>query len=159
MKRYLYPLVCLLLISCQADKVYLYEVNEVEVRKAGVDKNNLKSNFEFLSLAYSDLIGETLPNNVLNEMVAAYESVGDKELVADIIIRNILNAPSANVPDESSMRADPTQFVIDTFKKFYIREPTEYELWYFENLINSDPDLTPEIVYYAFLTSDEYRYY
>ena len=147
------------LISCQSDHLYLYEVNPVEVKKDGVKKQNLKSDLEFLSLAYTDLFGQTLPDALLNRMVGAYASVGDKSLIADIIIRNLLNRPEAQIPDNTDMRADVKGFVIGTYKKFYVREPGEYERWYFENLINSNPDITPEIIYYAFLTSDEYRYY
>ena len=148
-----------MLMSCQSDKLYLYEVNPVEVKQAGVEKQNLKSDLEFLSLAYADLFGKTLPDALLNSMIAAYASVGDKSLMADIIIRNLLNSPDANVPDDADMRADVRGFITETYKKFYVREPGEYELWYFENLINSNSDIRPEIIYYAFLTSDEYRYY
>ena len=153
-------LLLLSLFSCKpVDDVYLYEVNELEVNQAGIDKDNLKSDLEFVSLAYADLFGTSIPENVLTQMVVAYNSLGDKVLIADIQIRNMLNRPEASVPSDQEMRANVDQFVIDTYKKFYVREPSEYELWYFRNLINEDSDITPEIVYYAFLTSDEYRYY
>ena len=148
-----------MLISCQTDKLYLYEVNPVEVTQAGVEKQNLKSDLEFLSLAYADLFGETIPEALLNHMVDSYASLGDKALMADIIVRNLLNSPKAKVPDKSEMRSDVRGFITETYKKFYVREPGEYELWYFENLITSNTEITPEIIYYAFLTSDEYRYY
>ena len=76
-----------------------------------------------------------------------------------VFIRNFLNAPGANVPSSQAMRSDVNRFITDTYKKFYVREPGEYELWYLGNLIQNDPDMTPEMIYYAFLTSDEYRFY
>lgn len=150
---------CLLLMGCQAEDVYLYEVNTVNVVQSGAEKVNQKSDLEFLSLAYSDLFGSTIPAQELNRVVVAYESMGDKSLVADMIIRNLLNSPGVQIPSASSMRANPDQFITDTYRKFFIREPGEYERWYLRQLITEDPDMTPEMIYYAFLTSAEYRYY
>ncbi|MEL7530993.1 MAG: hypothetical protein AAFN10_06785 [Bacteroidota bacterium] len=150
----------LLMISCQGGQdVYLYEVNELEVNGTNLDKNNLKTDLEFLSLAYSDLFGTTIPENALNQMVNSYNSVGDKQLIADYIIRNMLEAPGASVPSDQEMRADIAAFVGDTYKKFFVREPSEYESWHFQQLIEQDSEISPEQIYYAFLTSDEYRYY
>lgn len=149
-----------LLVSCQGGQdVYLYEVDEVEIKSTNLDKNNLKTDLEFLSLAYSDLFGTTISENALTQMVNSYNSVGDKLLIADYIIRNMINAPGASVPTNQAMRADIETFVQDAYKKFFVREPSEYERWHFQQLIEQDTDIRPEQIYYAFLTSDEYRYY
>lgn len=149
----------LLLLGCGQEDIYLYEVNPVAVNQPGVEKSNQKSDLEFLSLAYADLFGTTISSIQLNTMVQAYESLGDKTLIADIIIRNLLSAPGAKIPTNAEMRADPDEFINQTYKKFFIRLPGEYERWYLNQLITEDPDFSPEMVYYAFLTSDEYRYY
>lgn len=146
--------------SCKpTENIYMYEVNEVSVTQSGIDKNTPKSDLEFISLAYSDLFGKTIPENALQSMVLAYNAMGDKALIADLIIRNMLNSPEADVPSSQAMRADVDGFIVATFKKFYVREPGEYELWYFRSLIEGDSQITPEIIYYAILTSDEYRFY
>lgn len=152
-------LIPLFLFSCDQDDLYLYEVNPVEVTQPGVEKANQKSDLEFLSLAYADLFGTTISASQLNVMVQSYESMGDKALIADIIIRNLLNAPDAQIPTDAAMRSDLEGFINDTYKKFFIRLPGEYENWYLKQLITEDSDFSPEMVYYAFLTSDEYRYY
>lgn len=152
-------LALLFLASCQKEDIYLYEVNQVSVSQPGVDKANQKSDIEFLSLAYADLFGTTISADNLNVMVQAYASMGDKNLIADIIIRNLINTPGARVPTDAEMRADIDGFITDTYKKFYIREPGEYESWYLRQLIEEDTDFSPDMIYYAFLTSDEYRYY
>jgi hypothetical protein len=149
----------LLLFGCESEQTYLYEVNNVTVRESGVSKENLKSELEFLSLAYNDLFATTLTEDQLFNLAQAYSSLGDKNLIVDILIRNFLNAPGANVPSSQAMRSDVNRFITDTYKKFYVREPGEYELWYLGNLIQNDPEMTPEMIYYAFLTSDEYRFY
>lgn len=164
LRKHLVPGLMLLIVislgACKpAEDVYIYEVNEVEVKQQAADKQNLKSDLEFLSLAYSDLFGEPIPNNVLNQMLQAYQSLGDKALIADVLIRNMLNEPGAAVPADVEMRADVGAFVEQTYLLFYVRQPNDYERWYFEELIGSQADITPEMVYYAFLTSDEYRFF
>ena len=162
MKHILY-LSIILILSLSACKpvedLYIYEVNEVEVVQPGIDKNSPKTDLEFISLAYSDLYGKTISNELLNSMVLSYNSLGDKTIISDLLIRNMLNSPEADIPSNQEMRNDIDGFIKATFNKFYVREPGEYELWYFRNLIQGDPDLTPELLYYAFLTSDEYRFY
>lgn len=160
MRNLIFLLSVFFLWACKpTENIYLYEVNDVSVTQSGIDKKNPKSDLEFISLAYSDLFGKTIPENSLQSMVLAYNAMGDKALIADLIIRNMLNSPEADVPTNQEMRADVEGFIVATFKKFYVREPGEYELWYFRSLIDGDSQITPEIIYYAFLTSDEYRFY
>ncbi|MEM6260917.1 MAG: hypothetical protein AAGI38_00305 [Bacteroidota bacterium] len=150
------------LSGCQeetAETIYLYEVNPVDIREEGADKNSLKTDLEFISLAYSDLYGSTPTDQELINLVTAYNTMGDKELVADIVIRNLLNNERADVPTAQAMRADVSTFISETYKRFYVREPSEYERWFMEDLITNDPNVTPEIIYYAFLTSNEYRFF
>lgn len=157
--RMMVVLLPLFFLACNQEDVYLYEVNPVEVNQPGVEKANQKSDLEFLSLAYADLFGTTISSSQLNVMVQSYESMGDKTLIADIIIRNLLNTPGAKIPTDAAMRSDLDRFINETYKKFFIRLPGEYESWYLKQLITEDTDFGPEMVYYAFLTSDEYRYY
>ncbi|MDX2249511.1 MAG: hypothetical protein SF052_22195 [Bacteroidia bacterium] len=160
MRNLIFFLLFLFLWACKpTEDIYLYEVNDLEVTQSGIDKNNPKSDLEFISLAYSDLFGKTISDNSLQSMILAYNGLGDKALISDLIIRNMLNSPEADIPANQEMRADVEAFVVATFKKFYVREPGEYELWFFRSLIESDSEITPEIIYYALLTSDEYRFY
>lgn len=147
--------------GCKKDppKSYIYGVNGMSVTQDGVAKPNVKSTVEFISIAYSDLFGNTIDQNTLTELGTAYMAFGDKKLIEDLIIRNFLNAQGASIPTVTEMNTDVPLFIVNTYKKFYNREPNEFELWQFTNLINSDTNITPELVYYAFMTSNEYRYY
>lgn len=150
------------LISCGGptqEDIYLYEVNEVEVNQAGVDKDNPKAELEFISLVYSDLFGGNVSQGEIDAIIVAYASLGDKELITDLVIRNMLNDGRASLPSEGEMRSDIDKFIVDTYVKFYIREPNAYEKWELKRIIEADPDMTPEMIYYAFLTSDEYRFF
>ncbi|MES2593109.1 MAG: hypothetical protein V4608_14595 [Bacteroidota bacterium] len=140
-------------------KSYVYGVNNVNVTQDGVAKPNVKSTVEFISIAYSDLFGNTINLATLTDLGTAYDAFGDKKLIEDLIIRNFLNAPGVSIPSTAAMNADVPLFAVNTYKKFYNREPNEFELWQLTNLINTDANTTPELVYYAFMTSNEYRYY
>ncbi|WNJ17791.1 hypothetical protein [Pontibacter sp. G13] len=163
MMRYSILLICLMATgfsACEStEPLYVYEVNEVSVGQAGADKENVKNELEFISLAYADLFGETLDQNRLNAMVQSYESLGDKTLIADILIRNMLNDPAADIPSNTTMRADIEGFIQALYLRLYLREPSAYEMWFLQAQIEQAPDLTPVAIYYAFLTSDEYRFY
>lgn len=149
--------------SCKKEKEkiyeYVYEVKDVNVNQAGVNKPNVKSTVEFISIAYSDLFGTTIDQVNLTNLSLAYIAFGDKKFIEDMIIRNFLNKSGVVIPTKAEMTADVSAFVKATYRKFYNREPNEFEKWQLVNYINSDSNVTPELVYYSFMTSDEYRYY
>lgn len=147
--------------SCkkEAPTTYIYGVNSVGVTQDGVSKPNVKSTVEFISIAYSDLFGNTINQATLTDLGTAYVAFADRKLIEDMIIRNFLNTPGIDIPTLTDMNANVPTFIINSYKKFYNREPNEFELWQMENLIESDAAITPELVYYAFMTSNEYRYY
>ena len=154
-------LTAIVVTSCKKDanKSYIYNVNNVAVSQDGVAKPNVKSTIEFISIAYSDLYGNTIDQTKLTDLGKAYDAFGDKKLIEDLIIRNFLNANGVAIPTVIAMNANVNLFVINTYKKFYNREPNEFELWQLTSLIQSDANTTPELIYYAFMTSNEYRYY
>ena len=154
-------LLFLFLFSCKKDKQfdYIYDVNDVNVHQTGVSKPNVKSTIEFISIAYSDLFGTTISASDLTELSLCYLAFGDKKFIEDLIIRNFLNKTGVIIPTSTTMNADVPAFVQTTYRKFYNRDPNEFEKWQIVNYINSTPNITPELVYYSFMTSDEYRYY
>jgi hypothetical protein len=145
--------------SCKKDISYVYDVNDSTVTQPGVNKPNVKSTLEFISIAYSDLFGTSIGAGDLTDMSLCYLAFGDKKFIEDLIIRNFLNKPGVIIPTQAAMTADVPAFVAATYRKFYNRDPNEFEKWQIINKINGDPSITPELVYYSFMTSDEYRYY
>lgn len=145
--------------SCKKDPKYVYGVNDVTVSQSGVSKPNVKSTIEFISIAYSDLFGTTISAGELTDLSLCYLAFGDKKFIEDLIIRNFLNKPGVIIPTQATMTADVSAFASATYRKFYNRDPNEFEKWQVVNYINSNSSITPELVYYAFMTSDEYRYY
>lgn len=163
--QFFWPIISLLLLamlltqSCKKELIYTYEVDQVEVEQPGAVKPNVKSDLEVLSIAYSDLFGTSIPADQLEALSLSYQSFGDKRLVMDMVILNFLNDPGAQVPTDAAMRANIESFVEDCYKKFFVREPSAFEKWFVSDMIRKDANLTPDVVYYGFMTSTEYRFY
>lgn len=150
--------VMLLLTSCKKEIENVYAIDPVYVSQSG-QKNNLKSDLQFVSIAYSDLFGQQISVQELNVLLAGYNSVGDKALVIDLIIRNLLVKPGIIKATQVEMQNDPEAFINETFERFFVREANEMERWYFSNAIKSNAQLLPEDIYYALLSAEEYRHY
>lgn len=145
--------------SCKKETKYVYGVNDVTVTQPGVSKPNVKTTIEFISIAYSDLFGTTIGAGELTDLSLCYLAFGDKKFIEDMIIRNFLKKPGVIIPTQAQMNADVPAFVQATYRKFYNRDPNEFEKWQVSEYIKNNSGATPELVYYAFMTSDEYRYY
>ena len=158
MKSLIPFLFCFLVISCsKEEKKYIYQVQEVYVDSPGADKPNVKESTEYISIAYADVFGKSIGSDLLAQLTTSYVSFGDVSIIEDLIIRNFLADPDAKIPTDSQMRADVELFVKDCYNQFYGREPNAQEVWFFKDKINSNSGLTPEVVFYIFLTSNEYR--
>lgn len=149
----------LLMTSCKKEPLYAYELNDVDVKNQTSNKSRLKSTTEFISIAYLDLFGTSITSQNLNLLSLIYLSFGDKKLLEDMIIRNILNSPQVILPSNTTMRNDIGLFVENSYQKFFNRSPDALEKQFLVSRIESDTEITPEMVYYALVTSNEYRYY
>lgn len=137
----------------------VYEVNPTTLYGSNSEKTRLKSPDQFVSILYSDLFNKTPSTGYLNNLTEVFLSFGDKRLIQEMYLENLLNDPAVDLPSVQEMRADPEQFVTDTYVRFYQRLPTEYEKFYLSRLIAEDTLLTPEQVYTAFIQGNEYQYY
>ena len=145
--------------SCEKESDIIYGVNDVEVTRPTGAKGSQKSLTEFISIAYADIFEANISQDQLIGLSTPYAGFGDLKYIEDLIIRNFLNNPNAQVPTSQSMRNDVNRFVTETYQRFYNRNPNEYELWFMKNLVDDNADITPELVYYSMMTSNEYRYY
>lgn len=145
--------------SCTKEKKYQYDVNDVTVGQEGGDKTNQKSTTEFISIAYADLFGTNIPQTKLVNLSVAYSSFGDLKVIEERIISNLLNDSSAIIPALPSVSGDTTLFIVNTYKKFFNREPNEFEKHQWMNLIRTNTNVSPVTIYFAMMTSDEYRFY
>ena len=145
--------------SCTKEKRINYEVVNQQANDIILDKNKPKSDRQYISILYSNLFQEALPINKQISTQNVIRSVGDRSLVFEIILSNYMNKPGTVLPDVSDMKANPEQFIIDTYKRFYLRIPTELEKSFFLNFFETYHNVNPELVYTAFAASDEYTFY
>ena len=157
--KYIILLFLIILVGCTKEKTFLYEVNPVTVTSDGGIKNNVKSTTEFISIAYADLKGSNISATELQNLSIVYTSFGDKKLIEDRIIRKFLNDPNTIIPSSVSVNGDTTLFLVNAYKKFFNREPNEFEKYYFIQQLRSNSIIDARIIYYSMMTSDEYRYY
>jgi hypothetical protein len=148
-------------ISCTKDKQQIkqYVLGEVPAPGYFPSKSNPKTDLQFISIAFSDLFGEQISGIRLNRLMDGYNALGDKQIIIDRILKNLLKDPAVIKPSDAEMRSNTTLFVRDTYRKFLVREPNDSELWYLKKLLAENPDITTDDVYYAFMTSEEYKYY
>lgn len=153
-------LVLLLLsfVSCK-DKDYIYEVNEVPILPNNADKDKEKTTEQYINIVYANLYQKALSPDKLVDLSKVIQSIGDKQVANEIVISKMMNDPEVKLPSLSQMKADPEKFIVDTYKRFFVREPTQAEKAFFLNFIKSYPNITPEHIYFAFATSSEYYYY
>lgn len=147
--------------GCTKEK---YQVNKYvlgEVPAAGYfpGKSNLKSDLQFISIAYSDLFSEQIQGKKLSLLMDGYNACGDKQIYIDRLLKNMLKDPSVLKPEQTELISAPETFIRDTYRRFLVREPNESELWYIKKLMAENPELTAAEIYYAFMSSEEYKYY
>ena len=152
-------LISIVFTSCKKETKYIYEVNDVQVSQEDIGKGIPKSTIEFLSIAYSDIFGNTISQNQLNRLSLLYLAFGDKKLLEDLLIKNMINRPESLLPSNQTMRADVDLFIVNAYQKLYNRSPNELEVFTLKKNINENAQMTAVMVYYAMMTSDEYRYY
>ncbi len=146
-------------VSCKREEINQYDINKIQVNAGGSQKKNLKSDIQFISLLYTDLYETTIPSETLKKLELLQSSFGDKNVVVERISQNMLSDPLANIPSDSIMFYNSTEFIIRTYNLFLTRQPSEAEIWFLKDLIVKNPKLTTKEFYYGFITSEEYKYY
>ena len=152
-------LVFVVLLYTGCNKRYVYEVQTQEIYQTASQKQTLKTTTQFVSIAYSDLYNTSITNDQLNKLDIAYQSLGDKKIIEDMIIKNFLQQANSLIPSNTVMRSDIPAFVQNAYLRFYNRKPNEFEAWKVKDMIEKNVDITPKMIYYSLMTSDEYRYY
>jgi hypothetical protein len=144
--------------ACKKD-MHEYEVNQQDLQPPNAGKTKLKTNEQYVSILYANLFQTALSSNRLFQITQCIESVGDKELVREVIISNFMNEQEVIIPSDSIMRADVDLFLSETYERFYVREMSEAERTWFRNYIENNPNVTPELIYFSFALSNEYLFY
>ena len=161
MKRVFHiALMAIALTACKQDPSSIFEVEDVTVSLNEGEKNRLKTDIEFVSIAYTDIFSTNISQNNLEEIITTYKSLGDKSLVIEMIVRKFIYDGGSNIQNiDRSSSTSIDSFVTDVYKKLYNRTPDAYELWYLTDVIQKDQDINASLIYYSMMTANEYRYY
>lgn len=154
-------LTLLVFSSCSNDDPYfIFEVDKVEVEQTNADKNRLKTDIEFVSIAFNDLYGTNIPQNQLEEIITSYKSFGDKSLVIELIIKKFILDEGSAIPNLLRISRESVElFVVEAYEKLYNRTPNTFEMWHMTELIMNNSSVDAEMVYFSMMTANEYRYY
>jgi len=145
--------------ACEKDIVATFDVNDVDVLDNNLVKTRNKSDKQFTSILYTTLYKKAISVEQLVRTERVIQSFGDKSLIHEIIVSNYMNSGGVELPSDSFMRANPDQFITETYRKFFVRLPSELEISFFRNYLEANPNVTSELVYTAFGASDEYQFY
>lgn len=151
--------VLMLFASCQEEYYYVYGIEDVNIKPVNSEKDKPKTHTQYISILYANMFQKAIGPNQMLQALNAIESIGDKQVAYDMLVSKYMNDPDVKIPSEESMRNNPEQFVRDTYTRFLVRQPTEAELQWMINYIESRPSLTPELVYFSFATSNEHAHY
>jgi len=136
-----------------------YALNPVTSLPPNAGKNKAKTDQQYVAILHANLIQKALSANEIFSISQCIESIGDKEIAREVIISNFMNESNVQMPSDSLMRADLRHFIINTYNRFLVRNPTEAEIEYFKNYIEANPNVTSELVYFSFSLSNEYLFY
>ena len=149
--------------SCRKEESRLFDVNEVALLPPSSGKTKLKTDEQYVAILHANLFQTALSANQIFDISQCMESIGDKELAREIVISNLMNKPGTIIPSKVQMASDVDKFIVDTYNRFLIRNPTEAEKTYFNNYITARitpaDTLLPELIYVSFALSNEYMYY
>lgn len=138
---------------------YIYNVDNEVIYSSNVEKTRQKTPELYLSILYSNLFQSSIPTNDLNELAQLRAATGDKQMADELFLNAFVNGGNAIIPTDSEMRIDIDQFIADTYLRFFLRIPSPYEIFELKKEIESDMELSPELIYQAFALSNEYKFY
>lgn len=138
---------------------YIYDVDSEPLYQSSAEKNKQKTTIQYVSILYSNLFQQSIPQDDLTDLSLIRRSKGDKQLIDELIINSLINDENVIVPSDQQMRDDIPAFVDAVYLRFFLREPTAYEKYELIQEIEDDPDLTPKLIYTAFAISNEYKFY
>lgn len=144
--------------SC-TEKSYVYGLEEVGVQPVDLSGKKEKTPEQYIAILYANLFQKAMSPNQLVRATELVQSIGDKQVAYETLVSRFMNDPAVVLPSDQEMRAEPEAFVTETYRRFFVRVPSESEKTWLANYIRSHPEVTPEHIYYSFAISNEYYFY
>lgn len=154
---YCFVIICI--YSCKRNVEVVYDVNNVDVYETKAQKIKAKNEAEYISILYTNMFQNAISPSTLYQTQNVLYSIGDQSVAKELLLSNYFNLPGLNIPTNDYMRGNLETFIVQTYKRFMLRSPSQSEIYYFVNYIKNNPNVTVEMVYTAFAASDEYGFY
>jgi hypothetical protein len=145
--------------ACRKDSEAIFELNDVQLANDNANKDKQKTTEQFVSILYTNLFQQSISSNQLYDLNLCMDSVGDKELAREVLISNFFNTQGVSIPSIEEMNANLDGFIADAYARFFVRIPSEAEKTWIKEFIQGNAGITPELVYFAFVISNEYQFY
>lgn len=138
---------------------YIYEIGGESVYASNVEKTKQKSPEQFLSILHANLFQSTISQGDLADFAEIRKAIGDKQLADELTLNSFVNDGGVTIPTDAEMRNDVEGFIKATYLRFFLREPTAYEVFELKEAIEEDAGLSPDLIYQSFALSNEYKFY
>lgn len=145
--------------ACTKEKRVIFGVEPQVIYEDKARKTKRKSDAEYISILYTNLYQIPISPNQLYKTQNILFSIGDRNVASELVLSNYFNTGGLKIPTDVEMRSDIDAFVEATYKRYYLRFPSEGEKTFFRNYITQNTNVSVEMVYTAFAASDEYQYY
>ena len=149
----------MLLYACKKEKQVSFGVTNQKLYEDKAKKTKRKSDAEYISILYTNLYQSPISPSQLYKTQNIIFSIGDRSVAVETVLSNYFNTSGLKIPPNTEMRKNVDSFITNSYKRFFLRFPSEGEKTFFRNYINSHSTVSVELVYTAFAASDEYQYY
>jgi hypothetical protein len=157
--NYLLVFILNLSIGCTKERIINYGVQTTSVVEDKSKKTKEKNDAEFVSILYTNLYQTAISPNQLYKTQNVIYSIGDQDVAHEMLLSNYFNTSGITIPSNNEMKTSIDDFIVNTYKRFYLRYPSEGEKAFFKQYISNNTNVTVEMVYTAFACSEEYQYY
>ena len=137
----------------------IYELERYHISPNQIKKEHLKTTEQFIGIAYYDLLNKPISTEELGGLKSLYESIGDKRLFEQLLIKKLMDREDIVFPNIDELRENIPQFIRQLYSRIFNRLPNALEAYQLKRIIESDPNISPKMIYFALMTSDEYRKY
>ncbi len=146
-------------VSCKQKVEVVYGVNPIDIYESKAQKTKPKNEAEYISILYTNIFQDAISPTALYQTQNVMYSIGDQAVAKELLLSNYFNQIGLSIPTDAYMVSNTEKFIIETYKRFMLRSPSQSEIYFFKKYIQENPKVTVEMVYTAFAASDEYGFY
>lgn len=121
--------------GCKKEQHIGFGLENANVYEDKSRKTKKKNDAEYISILYTNLYQSPISPNQLYKTQNVLYSIGDQDVASEMLLSNYFNTGSIQMPTNTLMRQDIESFVTNTYKRFYLRYPSEGEKAFLNNTL------------------------